>query len=339
MSATQTKNFKELVHPELTVGNWVPEVSPQTYLGSFLVSLVLRIAPVPAAPPAVSARSLTIPSLDGQFEIPAYLAQPKASGAGLLPGILWLHGGGMVLGSYTMDLDRLHKYAEPSPACLETGAVVLSPNYRLAPKVQGQTLVDDCFAAWKWMLDNADELKLDVSRIVVGGVSAGGGLAAALVQRIKHQGGVQPVFQLLLCPMLDDRTVLHHESGRIANQTHYPLWGPGSNRYGWTSYLGHEPALEKHSDLVPARRTDLAGLPPTWIGVGTLDLFHDEDVEYARRLREAAIDVCFEEVQGGWHGFDARVKNSQVSRAFWDSQVAAVRKALGQSARQSMSHL
>ena len=280
MAAPTTKNFKELVHSELTSGWWVPTINPESYLFKLFGPLLNYLRPASPVPANVTARKITVTSLDGQYEMPAYLAQPSSPPAsGLRPGVLWIHGGGMVLGSYTMDLERLHRYAQPSEDCFATGAVTLAPDYRLAPAHRGQTLVDDCYAAWKYLTDNASELHLNTSKIVVGGASAGGGLSAALVQRIKDDGGIQPVFQLLVYPMADDRTVLHHKSGKIASQTHYPLWGPTANRYGWTSYLGHEPALDKHSDLVPARRADLSGLPPAWIGVGTLDLFHEEDVE------------------------------------------------------------
>ena len=166
---------------------------------------------------------------------------------------------------------------------------------------------------------------MDPQRIAVGGASAGGGIAAGLAL-LSHDRGVAPVaFQLLVYPMLDDRTVVRDD----LDTRHVRVWTPGSNRYGWTSYLGRQPGSDGVSPYAaPARRVDLGGLPPAWVGVGSLDLFLDEDREYARRLRAAGVDCQLEVVDGAFHGFDALFLRKDVSRDFWRAQSRALEAAL-----------
>ena len=144
------------------------------------------------------------------------------------------------------------------------------------------------------------------------------GLAAALALLAHDRGEVTPTLQLLTYPMLYDR------SGTTPDTPKYRLWSPKSNRFGWKSYLGTaDPQL-----AVPARREDLSGLPPAWIGVGTNDLFHDEDLAYAERLTAAGVPCDVEVVPGAFHGFDQVVPKAAVSRAFFASQCAALRTTL-----------
>ncbi len=209
--------------------------------------------------------------------------------------VLWIHGGGFVVGAAIMDDARCSRYA------VEFGAVVVSVEYRLAPEHPFPAPLDDCFAAWTWMQEQAAGLGVDPHRIVVGGESAGGGLAATLVQRIHDTGGPQPAAQLLVYPMLDDRTAARTELDAVKHR----LWNNRANRAGWTAYLGHdpEPDVQTHEYAVGARRTDLAGLPPAWVGVGEVDLFHDEDRDYAERLVAAGVPCEFVAVAGAPHGF------------------------------------
>ncbi|HEU4363339.1 MAG TPA: alpha/beta hydrolase fold domain-containing protein, partial [Mycobacterium sp.] len=154
-------------------------------------------------------------------------------------------------------------------------------------------------------------------RVAIGGASAGGGLAAALALLARDRGEIAPALQLLVYPMLDDR------SAALPANTGYRLWTPRSNRFGWAAYLGGaDPQL-----AVPARRDDLSGLAPAWIGVGTLDLFHDEDLAYADRLRQAGVPCRVEVVPGAFHGFDMWTPRAQVSQAFFAAQCASLRAA------------
>lgn len=160
--------------------------------------------------------------------------------------------------------------------------------------------------------------------MAIGGASAGGGLAAGLAQRALDRGEVDLVAQLLVYPMIDDRTVLRTD----LDHPRHRLWNQSSNALGWRCYLGDaDPEV-----AVPARRQDLAGLPPAWIGVGALDLFHDEDLAYAERLRAAGVPCEVMVIEGAFHGFDGIAPRAGVSRAFFASQCALLRKAFEPSA-------
>jgi acetyl esterase/lipase len=149
-------------------------------------------------------------------------------------------------------------------------------------------------------------------------------LAAALAQRAHDQLEIKPIFQLLVYPMLDDRTVLRAELDDSLNVT----WDQRSNRFGWESYLGGQ-AGAQHAPAyaVPARRADISGLPPAWIGVGSLDIFHDEDVAYAQRLNACGVACELMVVPGAFHGFDVFNPKLPVVRDFRNSQIAALKKA------------
>lgn len=224
------------------------------------------------------------------------------------PAMLWIHGGGLVTGDARQDGEFLTDVAE------ELGIVVASVQYRLAPSDPYPAPLDDCAEALEWL---AVQPGIDAERLIVGGASAGGGLAAALCQKQRLSGGVMPGFQLLVYPMLDDRSV----NRQGPNDHLFRLWGRKSNAFGWSSYLQDQPAA---APAVPGRLEDLSGLPPAWIGVGTADLFHDEDVDYARRLEAAGIPVTLELIDGGYHGFDLIDPDAQVTRQFQRSQFDAL---------------
>ena len=185
--------------------------------------------------------------------------------------------------------------------------------------------LDDAYSALTWLHGRADELGIAPDRIAIGGASAGAGLAAGLVLFARDRGEVPIAFQLLIYPMLDDRT-----TGRAdIDEASLRLWNTRSNRFGWTAYLGRAPGGEGVADYAaPARLQQLAGLPPAWIGVGTCDLFHDEDVAYARRLGEAGVPCTLEVVRGAFHGFDVVGRKAQVVRDFRESYRTAMRQAL-----------
>jgi acetyl esterase/lipase len=279
-----------------------------------VVLRVLRLAQTPAAvPPDVV---LTERSVPGSADAKAFVFDPvdrTSDGA-----LLWIHGGGYVGGRAAMDQDLCARFAS------ELGILVVSVEYRLAPEHPFPAPLDDCFAVLQWLHDDAAALGVDPARIAVGGASAGGGLAAATVQRA-HDEGVPVAFQLLEYPMLDDRTVLsenREDRGRFG-------WTPASNRFGWASYLGRAPAERTLPPYAaPGRRTDLSGLPPAWIGVGELDLFFEEDVEYSRRLEAAGVPVAFVSVPGMYHGADAIAGKAPSMQRFRAGMIDAVRQGL-----------
>jgi acetyl esterase/lipase len=233
---------------------------------------------------------------------PVDVSQPTAA-------MLWIHGGGYVIGNAEQDDALCRRFAR------ELGITVASVDYRLAPEHPYPAALEDCHAALTWL---AGLPAVDPARVAIGGASAGSGLAAALALMARDRGEVTPTLQLLAYPMLDDR------SGSGPDNPNYRLWGPKSNRFGWAAYLGDaDPRV-----AVPARHDDLSGLPAAWIGVGTNDLFHDEDVAYAERLTQAGVPCHLEVVAGAFHGFDLVVPKAEVSRAFFASQCASLRAAL-----------
>ncbi|MBB5896541.1 acetyl esterase/lipase [Kutzneria kofuensis] len=199
-----------------------------------------------------------------------------------------------------------------------------SVEYRLAPEHPFPAPLEDCYAGLRWL---AEDPGVDRTRIAIGGASAGGGLAAALALLVRERGEVTPVFQLLIYPMLDDRTA---DRTDVDPRT-LRLWSQHSNRFGWRSYLGA--AVKDVRYLAAAGRCeDLAGLPPAWIGVGTRDLFLDEDVAYAARLTDAGVPCTLEVVPGAYHGFDATERSAAVSRDFRRAQLSALDTALNGAA-------
>ncbi|KUI35855.1 alpha/beta hydrolase [Mycobacterium sp. IS-1590] len=231
------------------------------------------------------------------------------------PALLWIHGGGYLIGHPGQDNELCRRFAR------RLGVTVASVDYRLAPEHAYPAAVEDCYSALKWLMALPS---VDPDRVAIGGASAGGGLAAQLALLARDRGEIAPSAQLLVYPMLDDRTVDRREPDNPGLR----LWNKSSNKFGWSAYLGDaDPAV-----AVPARRNDLAGLPPAWIGVGTLDLFHDEDLEYAERLKAAGVPCDVEIVEGAFHGFDGIVPKASVSQRFFDSQCAMLQRALAPAA-------
>jgi len=232
-------------------------------------------------------------------------ADPQGPG----PALLWIHGGGYVIGRAVQDDVRCRRFARV------LGATVASVEYRLAPEYPYPTPVEDCYSALTWL---AGLPAVDPARVAIGGGSAGGGLTAALALLARDRGEVPVAAQLLVYPMLDDRSADRTD----LDSTGYRLWNRSSNKFGWDSYLG-----DADPDIaVPARRKDLSGLPPAWMGVGTLDLFHDEDLAYAERLKAAGVPCEVDVVQGAFHGFDAVASKAEVSQSFFNSQCAFLQK-------------
>ncbi|MGA6161632.1 alpha/beta hydrolase [Amycolatopsis magusensis] len=273
---------------------------------------LVRLAPIPPAPipdgVEVERRLLTSGIEVYVYDVPG---RTRPSGA-----LLWIHGGGYVMGDAATDHTACSRFAR------ELGITVVSVNYRLAPEDPFPAGLDDCFTALRWLHEHAGELGVDPAGIAVGGESAGGGLAAALAQRAHDTGDLPVCFQLLVYPMLDDRTTLAERPDAL-------VWTPASNRFGWAAYLGHDSAAgEDRPYAVPARRSDLSGLPPAWIGVGELDLFHDEDLAYAARLIEAGVACQVEVVPGMYHGAVSLVPGAPLVEAFRGSSMRALGTAI-----------
>lgn len=221
----------------------------------------------------------------------------------LLPCIYWMHGGGMVAGTNLNDDFRFDRWCQTFPC------VGVSVQYALAPETPFPGPLDDCYEGLRWVIDNAEHLGIDPSRVGIAGASAGGGLAAGLALLARDNAEFNIAFQLLIYPMIDDRMTT------VSSQWDDPVWPPVANRYGWRSYLG---ALYGSDEVpyraAPARAVNLAGLPPTFVCVGALDGFSDEDIDYAVRLRHAGVPTELLVYPGAPHGFDAFAPGTTVAR-------------------------
>lgn len=235
-----------------------------------------------------------------------------------LPAVLWLHGGGMCAGTAQLETRPAGDLAR------EIDAIVVLPNYRLAPENPFPAGLDDCMATLQWMTKHADELGIDPNRVAVCGTSAGGGLAAAVAQRALDEG-IALKAQALTSPMLDDRTALQQDFHGRGELT----WSPRSNRWAWTAYLGHQPRLsEAPQYAAPARRDDVAGLAAAWIGVGDLEVFYDENVAYAERLKTAGVPCELVTVPGMYHTAEGILQNAPSIQNFHASLVNHLRTHL-----------
>jgi acetyl esterase/lipase len=285
-----------------------------------VLRLMTAAPPRPAAIAAgVRVDERTVPARGEHPQVRVWVYEPlervRPSGA-----LLWIHGGGFVLGDPVTYHDTCSRLAD------ELGIVVVSVDYRLAPAHPFPAGLEDCWTALAWLADQGQGLGIDPRRIAVGGDSAGGGLAACLAQLAHDRADVTVAFQLLIYPMLDDRTVLRTEHAGTGSF----VWSPVSNRFGWTSYLGHAPRDEAPAPYAAAaRREDLTGLPPAWIGVGEVDLFHAEDVAYARRLTAAGVPCELVVVPGMYHGADGFFPTAPQMAGFRAAMTAALREALG----------
>jgi len=240
------------------------------------------------------------------------------------PAVLHMHGGGYVIGSATSarrDIQNLSTALD---------CVAVSVDYRLAPETTFPGSLEDNYAALRWMYMNAKDLGIDVKRIAIKGESAGGGHAATLAIAARDRGEFPICFQVLIYPMLDDRTGSTREMPPYVG--HY-LWTPASNRFGWTSLLGvRAGSAVVPPNSVPARVSNLKGLPPAFIGVGSIDLFAPEDIEYAQRLLAAGVGVELNVVPGAFHAFDGIAPDASLSRLFAQAWREALRRAFTQAA-------
>lgn len=287
-------------HPELRRH---ARLLPRTLVTPLTVS-AFRALPARRRPSPEDVEVVTLPS---GIALRVHHPPQGASGSGLV----WIHGGGYILGDAAMDDRWCRQQAR------ELGTTVVAVDYRLAPTDPFPTPLHDCYDALRWL---AAQSTIDPARIAVAGASAGGGLAAALALLARDRGEIALAAQVLVYPMLDDRTAERHDT----NAAHRRLWNNSSNRLGWRAYLGGaDPNI-----AVPARCVDLRGLPATWLGVGTLDILYDESTAYARRLQAAEVDCELKVVPGAFHGFDAVAPKTAVAADFLRSQLDFLRRRL-----------
>ena len=257
------------------------------------------------------------PGPRGAPDVPLILYRPTGP-SGPLPVYLHIHGGGYVFGNAEM--------CGPQNVATAAGAqcIVASVDYRLAPDTHAPGSVEDCYAALAWLHAEAETLGVDRTRIAIGGESAGGGLAAALALLARDRDEYPICFQLLIAPMIDDRTAAAAHDPGVGEF----VWTNESNAYGWHALLGVEPGSPDVSPYCAAARAeDLTRLPPTYIGVGALDLFRDEDIDYASRLLRAGVPTELHVVPGAYHGFE-RCADASLVRNVTAKRLLALRRAL-----------
>jgi len=308
------------VDPELREGarallaqgalQWTPQA---------LVALRARIPPAPKALASPPVERRVIPGASGAPDVAIQVIGASSSGKPR-PALLHIHGGGFILG----------RVEDSTPLCqtiaAELDCLVVNVEYRLSPETPFPGPVEDCYAALVWLHRNAEALGVDRSRIAVMGESAGGGLAAMVAIAARDRREVQLRYQVLIYPMLDDRT---GSSRRVPPFIGRIGWNEAGNRFGWTSFLGAPAGQGKPPyGSVPARVADLSGLAPAFIGVGGIDLFVEEDLEYARRLVLAGVPTQFQLTPGAYHGFDFIAPQSRPSKAFTAAWMSGLRAAL-----------
>ncbi|WP_432830045.1 alpha/beta hydrolase [Dactylosporangium sp. CA-092794] len=267
---------------------------------------------------AVTVEEREVPGPPGEPDVTVVILRP-VNAAGPAAGLYHIHGGGMITGGRRTGVELLVPYVA------EGNAVVVSVEYRLAPEHPDPAPVEDCYAGLAWTAKHAAELGIDPKRLIVIGGSAGGGLAAGTALLARDRGFPQLSHQVLICPMLDDRMETHSSQMLDGEGT----WDRTANLFGWTALLGERrggPDVSPYA--APARAEDLAGLPRTYLDVGSVEVFRDEVLDYATRLSQAGVMVDLHMWGGGFHGFDVIGAHTAVARASRATRDEFIRRAI-----------
>ena len=268
----------------------------------------------PPPNPNVTHEDRAVPGPEGAPDITVRVYRPKGAGR-TLPGVYYIHGGGMILG----NVDSEDAVAEQ--VCEQVGAVVVSVEYRLAPEDPHPAQSEDCYAGLVWMVRHAEALGFGPDRLAVYGGSAGGGLTIATALLARDRGFPAIRFQMPIYPMIDDR----NETPSSHEITDVGIWDRPGNIEAWEWYLG---GGKPDQYAAPARAEDLSGLPPAFIDVGTLDLFRDEDIAFATRLMQAGVPTELHVNPGAYHASEALAPQAALSARIWERRIGALRRAL-----------
>jgi acetyl esterase/lipase len=267
---------------------------------------------------AFTVEERSVPGPDGAPEISLLICRP-ASATTPVAAVYNIHGGGMIGGDNRTGIQVALDWAQ------DLQLAVISVEYRLAPETPHPGPVEDCYAGLAWTAAHAPELGIDPDRIVVAGGSAGGGLAAAVALMARDRGGPRLAGQLLMCPMLDDR----NDTPSAVQMAGLGVWDRASNDTGWTALLGDaRGGPDVPSYAAPARASDLSGLPPAFIDVGSAETFRDEDVAYAGRIWQAGGIAELHVWPGGFHGYAGFAPHAQISQETQAAQLAWLRRLL-----------
>ena len=303
--------YRELVGPLGLSG--ITDIPERRRRQAELSALVSR----ESRPVGVAVADLLVPE-GGRPPVRLRLYRPDGAGTSA-PCVLHVHGGGLVSGSVDGDDGKAAALAR------DTGCVVASVEYRLAPEHPFPAAFDDCVAALRWLSDAAADLGVDPQRIALHGPSAGGNLAVATALHARDTGGPPVAALVLVSPMLDDRPT--SPSARL--NTGFGAWSREADDQAWQAYLGDLAGGEEVPPYAaPARAGDLAGLPPTFLETGELDLFRDDCLDLARRLMEAGVPVELHVHPGAVHGGDTLAPAADLTRRARSLRVDALRRAL-----------
>ncbi|MGI2329237.1 alpha/beta hydrolase [Planococcus sp. YIM B11945] len=310
--------MEEKVHPDLKDMFSVLPASPITPESLAIIRSTMNevLLSNPQHHEAVSTHDKLIPGPPGDPEVRIKIYEPVDKHQ-QLPGLLWIHGGGYLIGIPEMDDGLCQRFVT------EANCVVVSVDYRLAPETTFPGPVEDCYAALKWFAEHADSLGVDASRIAVAGASAGGGLTASVSLLARDRNGPAISFQMPLYPMIDDR-IMTKSSQEISDER---VWNKEKNIHGWSAYLGDSYGGEVSPFAAPARAETFEGLPPTYTCVGDLDPFRDETLEYVTKLSQAGVPTEFHLYPGCFHGFDMLAPNAAISQTAATQYVDALRRA------------
>lgn len=268
----------------------------------------------------VEVREVTVPGYEGAELVASIFTAKGRTGTGTGPGFYHTHGGGMIVGDRFAGINQYLEWA------VRYNGVLVSIEYRLAPEFPDPYPVEDCYAGLVWTAEHADELGIDLDRLIICGASAGGGLAAGTALLARDRQGPTLAAQMLVYPMLDDRndTVSAYQIQGVG------VWDQTSNETGWNALLGERRDGDDVSIYAaPARATDLSNLPPTFIDVGSAEVFRDEDVAYASKIWAAGGQAELHVWPGAFHGCDMMAYHTQIALEMRTARDSWIRRILG----------
>jgi acetyl esterase/lipase len=261
-----------------------------------------------------------VPGLEGAPDVSLLILRPKGL-ADARPIVYHTHGGGLIMGNNRFGLGQVTDWA------LQLGLVVVSVEYRLAPEHPFPAALDDAYAGLLWTARNAESIGGDPRRVIVAGGSAGGNLAAGLSLRARDQGGIELLGQVLIYPMLDDRS----ETLSAHQMTGRGVWDRVSNETAWTAVLGApHPREEVPGYAAPARAADLSGLPAAYLEVGTAETFRDEVIAFAERIWSVGGEAELHVWPGAFHGFDIFAPHAALSQDAREARLRWLKRLLGE---------